>query len=65
MIQDSINTLAEIQNLFKNSYSIEVRPDGTINLFHQEDLESDETSLQEFKNSQDMIEWMEGNLIRK
>ena len=59
MMQDAINTLAELQQQFKNSYSIEILADGSILLFYMKDIKSDETFSEEFTNSIELLEWME------
>lgn len=64
MIQDAINQLSQLIAQFKLAYSIEVLPDGCINLFVLENEDSDQTELHEFRNATKLLEWMEENLTK-
>lgn len=65
MIQDAINAISAVQNKYKNSYSVEIFCDASILLHYMEDIETDEVFNKEFDNAQELLEWMENNLIHE
>jgi len=59
MLQDAINALASIQNQFQEEiYGIEIYPNGESCIFLMD------AKHQDFKNAQEMLEWMETNLTK-
>ena len=64
MIQDAIKALASIQQLFNETFSIEIIVDGSINLFTMADPEGDTPEPHHFNNAQQMLIWMDENLTK-
>ena len=65
MIQDAIKTLATLQDKYENAYSLEIFIDGSMIINYMEDPETDVMLHEDFNNAQELLEWMEKNLMPK
>lgn len=65
MIQDAINAISSIQKKYVNFYSLEIFEDGSMIIHYMKDIETDEVFQEDFNNAQELLEWVEENLIVK